>query len=59
MRGLQARVDVLLDENALAEENAVEASRTHAAELLSAEAEKEDLRRTVRQLRAQVGSAWG
>ena len=39
-------------------ENAANASRIDREERLRLEAENEDLRRTVRQLRAQVGSVW-
>lgn len=43
-------------EKARAEENATNTCRMHTAQMLSVEDEKENLRRTVHQLRAQVGS---
>lgn len=58
MRGLTAEAHILMREKARAEENAANARRTHTAQILRVEDEKEDLRRTVRQLRAQVDSIW-
>lgn len=54
VQGWTATVDFLQREK----ENAANASRSDREERLRLEAENENLRRTVRQLRAQVGSAW-